>query len=143
MIGCDQYGLERLNDQLGEIGASLPCIVHPQGFQRRVIDKKEESSLIGSTGAEEVALWMPDSILKLEAALLEGRIRIDPNPVQTMGAASVVYEQNRTGHRMFAKDKATSRIDGMVALAMSIGVATVQPPVAGRSYLETGAMVFI
>ena len=128
IIGCDQYGLERLNDQLGEIGATLPCVVHPQGFQRRVIDKKEESDLLGATGAEEIALWMPDSILKLEAALLEGRLRHDPNPVQTMCAAGVVYEQNRTGHRMFAKDKATSRIDGMVSLAMSIGVATVKAP---------------
>lgn len=126
IIGCDQYGLERLNDQLAEIGASLPCVVHPQGFNRRVIDKKEETELLGATGAEEIALWMPDSILKYEAALLEQRILIDPNPVQTMGAAGVIYEQNRTGHRMFAKDKATSRIDGQVSQAMSIGVATVQ-----------------
>lgn len=124
-IGCDQYGLERLNDQLGEIGAALPCVVHPQGFQRRVIDEREQHQVLGETGAEEVALWMPDSILKLEAALLEGRLRHDPNPVQSMCATGVVYEQNRTGHRMFAKDKATSRIDGMVSLAMSIGVATV------------------
>lgn len=125
IIGCDQYGLERLQDQLTEIGSALPIVVHPQGFNRRVIDKKEET-LLGSTGAEEVALWMPDSILKLESALLEQRISIDPNPVQSMGAAAVIYEQNRTGHRMFAKDKATSRIDGMVSLAMSIGMATLR-----------------
>ena len=141
-VGGDQYGLERLNDQLGEIGASLPIIVHPQGFQRRVIDKKEESALVGTTGVEEVALWMPDSILKLEAALLEQRISIDPNAVQNMGAAAVVYEQNRTGHRMFAKDKATSRIDGMVSLAMSIGVATVAKPEHG-SYLETSGIMVL
>lgn len=137
-IGCDQYGLERLNDQLGEIGASLPCVVHPQGFNRRVIDKKEATDLLGLTGAEEIALWMPDSILKFEAALLEQRIRIDPNPVMNMGAAAVVYEQNRTGHRMFAKDKATSRIDGMVSTAMSIGVATVSKVVVR---LDINAMV--
>jgi phage terminase large subunit-like protein len=141
-IGCDQYGLERLTDQLGDIGATLPCVVHPQGFARRVIDRKEESALLGATGVEEVALWMPDSILKLEAALLERRILIDPNPVQSMGAASVVYEQNRTGHRMFAKDKATSRIDGMVSLAMSIGVATVKKS-KDQSYLETTALAFV
>ena len=136
IIGCDQYGLERLNDQLGEIGAVLPCVVHPQGFNRRVVDKKDETELLGATGAEEVALWMPDSILKLEAALLEQRIRVDPNPVQSLGAVGVIYEQNRTGHRMFAKDKATSRIDGMVALAMSIGVATVQKAPVTKSFWE-------
>jgi phage terminase large subunit-like protein len=125
IIGCDQYGLENLQDHLGDIGVALPCVVHPQGFQRRVIEKKEEQALVGATGADEIALWMPDSINKLENALYEQRIIHDPNPVQEMCAASVVYEQNRTGHRMFAKDKAVSRIDGMVSLAMSVGMATV------------------
>ncbi|SEQ33424.1 Phage terminase-like protein, large subunit, contains N-terminal HTH domain [Faunimonas pinastri] len=120
-IGCDQYGLENLGDQLDDIGVTLPCVVHPQGFRRRVVGEKDD----GPAGAEDVALWMPDSINKLEAALLETRIVVDPNPVMTMCAAGVVFEQNRTGHRMFDKDKATSRIDGMVSLAMSIGVATI------------------
>lgn len=137
LIGCDQYGLEQLNDQLSEIGATLPCVVHPQGFQRRVVDKKEESELLGMTGAEEIVLWMPDSILKLEAALLEQRILIDPNPVQTMGSGAVVYEENRTGHRMFAKDKANSRIDGMVSMAMSIGVATLRVEASGSFWEVT------
>jgi phage terminase large subunit-like protein len=126
VIGCDQYGLEQLQDQLDDIGVSLPCIVHPQGFNRRVIDKKIESVYIGETGAEEVALWMPDSINKLEAALLENRIKVDPNPAMDMCAHAVVFEQNRIGHRMFNKDKAPNRIDGMVSLSMSIGVATVK-----------------
>lgn len=118
-IGCDQYGLENLKDHLGDTGVDLPCVVHPQGFQKRVVDKRP-----GETGAEEIALWMPDSINKLESALLETRIVHQPNPVMSMCAMSVVYEQNRTGHRMFSKAKATQRIDGMVSLAMSIGVAT-------------------
>lgn len=41
-----------------------------------------------------------------------------------MCMASVIYESNRTGHRMFAKDKATNRVDGAVSLAMSFGIAT-------------------
>jgi phage terminase large subunit-like protein len=146
IIGCDQYGLERLGDQLSEISVKLPAVVHPQGFQRRVIDKKEspeEAQLLGATGAEEIALWMPDSILKLEAALLERRILIDNNPVQNLGSSAVVYEENRTGHRMFAKDKATSRIDGMVSLAMSIGVATISIPKREVSYLESHGMVSV
>lgn len=133
IIGCDQYGLEQLQDQLKEIGTTLPCVVHPQGFQKRVIEKREEQLLIGNTGADEISLWMPDSINKLEAALLETRITVDPNPVMEMCSAAVVYEQNRTGHRMFAKDKATSRIDGMVSLAMSIGMATL-PLAKKREY---------
>ena len=130
IIGCDQYGLEQLLDAMAEKGASLPgAVAHPQGFNRRKIGERNDLK-DDNTGADELVLWMPDSINKLEAALLEGRIAIDVNPVMTMCAAGVVYEQNRTGHRMFAKDKAASRIDGMVSLAMSIGVATVRAPAA-------------
>lgn len=130
VIGCDQYGLEQLQDQLAEIGADLPCVVHPQGFNERVIEDKTtpEYKVIGSivTGAEKVKLWMPDSIIKLEAALLEQRITIEPNAQMTSCAAGVVYKQNYIGHRMFDKMKTRHRIDGMVSLAMSIGMATLR-----------------
>jgi phage terminase large subunit-like protein len=126
IIGCDQYGLEQLIDAMSEIGAELPgAVVHPQGFQRRIIGERGDQK-VEDTGAEELVLWMPDSINKLEAALLEERIAIEVNPVMTMCAANVVYEENRTGHRHFNKAKATGRIDGMPALANSIGVATVK-----------------
>lgn len=129
MIGCDQYGLEQLLEALGPKGNALPVEVHPQGFQRRVMGSRpgEEDK---ETGADDVVLWMPDSINKLEASLLEARISIAPNPVMRMCAGGVVYETNRTGHRMFDKAKATTRIDGMVALAMSIGIATTSKPTA-------------
>lgn len=120
-IGCDQYGLENLREQLNERGLSLPCVVHPQGFQKRKIGEDDA----GFAGAEDVSLWMPDSINKLEAAVIEERIVIADNPVMRMCLTGVIYESNRTGHRMFAKDKATTRIDGAVSLAMSIGVSTV------------------
>jgi len=121
-IGCDQYGLEQLTDHLDNIGVTLPCIVHPQGFAGRVIGKRTDDG----SGVTELKLWMPDSINKLEAALMEKRITVEQNPVMAMCAGGVVYTQNRTGHRMFDKEKATRRIDGMVSLAMSIGTATVK-----------------
>jgi phage terminase large subunit-like protein len=106
-------------------------------FQKTVIEVLEKS------GAEEVSLWMPDSINKLEAALLEKRITVEVNPVMTSCAAGVVYEENKTGHRMFAKNKATTRIDGMVSLAMSIGVATIGPPKNRSSYLENDSLLVL
>lgn len=124
IIGGDQYGLEHLLEQLNDKGHSLPVEVHPQGFQRRIIGEREDGDDVEESGAEKVALWMPDSINKLEAALLEKRLTVATNPVMRMCARSVVYETNRTGHRMFDKGKATQRIDGMVSLAMSIGMAT-------------------
>lgn len=140
IIGCDQYGLEQLLDAMSEIGAELPgAVVHPQGFQRRKIGERGDV-LTDESGADELVLWMPDSINKLEAALLEERIAIEVNPVMTMCAANVVYEENRTGHRHFNKAKASGRIDGMPALANSIGVATVQAD--RKSVYETrGALV--
>ena len=134
-IGADQYGLEQLLEALGERGNSLPAEVHPQGFQRRVVGSRTDDPE-KETGADDIVWWMPDSINKLEAALLEQRIGIDPNPVMRMCAGGAVFEQNRTGHRMFDKAKATTRIDGMVALAMSIGVATTIKPVK-KSFWET------
>ena len=126
IVGCDEYGLKQLIEALGEKGQAIPgLVVHPQGYQQREIG---ERSGYEASGAEKISLWMPDSINKLEAALLEQRITIEPNPVMTMCSQGVVYTPNRTGHRMFDKQKATTRIDGMVSLAMSIGVATVSAP---------------
>lgn len=126
LIGGDQYGLENLLEALSDKGATLPVTVHPQGQRnRRVIGEREDAENEES-GAEQIALWMPDSINKLEAALLEQRIVVERHLVMRMCAQHVVYDEDRTGARMFDKSKATRRIDGMVSLAMSIGVATTQ-----------------
>ncbi|CDZ43234.1 Putative phage terminase, large subunit [Neorhizobium galegae bv. officinalis] len=118
-IACDQYGLERLQEHLQETGAYLPVVIHPQGFQKRVLDKDKDAQ----DGEQEIYLWMPHSINMLENALYEQRMDIDPNPMLDRCAASVVYAENRTGHRMFDKENAFGRIDGMVSTAMSVGIA--------------------
>lgn len=121
VIACDQYGLERLKDSLTEKGLVLPTEVHPQGFQKRVLEKVPDPT---NPGQEvEIYLWMPDSINKLENAIYDGRQTVAKNPLLDSMAASVIYAENRTGHRMFDKEKAHGRIDGMVSLAMSAGMA--------------------
>lgn len=124
IIGCDQYGLERLQENLQDIGAVIPAEIHPQGFQKRVLEKDPKAP----EGQQEIYLWMPDSINKLENAIYEQRIGIAPNPLLDSMAASVVYAENRTGHRMFDKPNAFGRIDGMVSLAMATGVALCRAP---------------
>ena len=119
-IGADQYGLERLSDHLIENGVSLPIVAHPQGFQKRVLEQDKSRP----EGQQEVYLWMPDAINRLENAIYERRITVRPNLMMNACAAQVVYRENATGYRHFAKDKAHGRIDGMVSQAMSIGVAT-------------------
>lgn len=118
-IAADQYGLERLSEHLTDIGASLPLTVHPQGFQKRIIDRDKDAP----EGEQEIYLWMPHSINMLENGLYDERMRIDPNPMLDRCCSSVVYAENRSGYRMFDKGNAFGRIDGMVSKAMSVGIA--------------------
>ena len=106
----------------------LPAEIHPQGFQKRILDKDKTQP----EGQQEIYLWMPDSINKLETAIYEKRIRIAPKPLMDSMAASVVYAENRTGHRMFDKPNAFGRIDGMVSQAMSVGMALCRSPKESR-----------
>lgn len=122
-IAADQYGTDRLAEHLTDIGAVLPITIHPQGFQKRVLERDPHAP----DGENEIYLWMPDSINKTEAAIYEERLRVDPNPMLDTCAANVVYAENRTAHRMFDKPNAFGRIDGMVSLAMSVGMATCRP----------------
>ncbi|WP_320188878.1 terminase large subunit (plasmid) [Agrobacterium rosae] len=118
-IGADKYGLERLKENLRNDGVSLPFTVHPQGHQQHVLYTDKDAP----EGEQEVYLWMNHSINMLENAIYDQRIEIDPNPMLNSCAASVVYAYNRIRARMFDKEKASNRIDGMVSLAMATGVA--------------------
>lgn len=139
IIGADQYGLQRLGEHLEEIGVNLPIIIHPQGFQRTVLETREGAP----KGQDEAFLWMPDSINKLEDAILETRLRVAPNQMMNFCSASTVFAENRTGARMFNKQKATGRIDGMVSLAMAIGVATARDFAPPPSVYEERGIVMV
>ncbi|MDR5852129.1 terminase TerL endonuclease subunit, partial [Caballeronia sp. LZ003] len=49
------------------------------------------------------------------------KLRHGKHPVLTMCAVNAVTEADAAGNRKFTKQKATGRIDGMVALAMAVG----------------------
>jgi len=72
----------------------------------------------------------------LEDALLDGRLRHGKHPVLTWNAANAVLQQDPAGLGKFAKNKSTGRIDGVVALAMALGLA-VRRPTPERSMYET------
>lgn len=65
---------------------------------------------------------MSPALRELEALLLARRIRHNNHPVMTMCAANAVTTGDPAGNRKLDKHKATGRIDGMVALAMAVGV---------------------
>lgn len=66
---------------------------------------------------------MSPALRELEARLLGKKIKHGNHPVLTMCAANAIAVDGPTaGTRKFAKPADTRRIDGMVALAMAIGV---------------------
>ena len=65
---------------------------------------------------------MSPAIRELESKLLARRIRHGNHPVLTMCAANATVATDPAENRKFVKSKSTGRIDGMVALAMTVGV---------------------
>lgn len=66
---------------------------------------------------------MSPALRELEGEILNGRVAHGAHPVLTMCAANAVVVSDPSGNRKLAKDKSSGRIDGMVALAMAMGVA--------------------
>ncbi len=65
---------------------------------------------------------MSPALRELESMLLSRQLRHGQHPVLTMCAANAVTISDPAGNRKLNKQKATGRIDGMVALAMAVGV---------------------
>lgn len=113
-IAYDRHKIEHLRGPLDALGCEVPLVEHGQGFYR----------------AKDTGLWQPGSIQELEAALIEERVRINTNPVLSWCVASAVTQASSIvpTDRYFSKRKASARIDGAVALAQAIGLATMRGP---------------
>lgn len=77
---------------------------------------------------------MSPALRELEGEILNGRLAHGDHPVLTMCAANAVVQADPAGNRKLAKDKSSGRIDGMVALAMAMGVAPADEPVREPEY---------
>lgn len=88
---------------------------------------------------------MSPALRELESLLLSRKLRHGMHPVLTMCAANAVVTGDPAGNRKLDKQKATGRIDGMVALAMAVGVMPTEPEDQGGDgcydlgMLEAGA----
>lgn len=125
-IAYDRAKIELLRTELDKLGCEVPLVAHPQGFYR----------------TPENSLWMPSSIAETEAALKDGRIKINENPVLNWNVASAqtVPSSINPEDVRFTKKKSSGRIDGAVALVQAIGAATtsVAPQ---RSVYETRGLI--
>lgn len=114
MVAYDRYAFRRFEEEVDDLGVSLPFAEHPQGGL-----KKGKAIAEGAEG-----LWMPGSLRLLEDALLEGRIRLLRNPVLVSALMSAVTEHDRWGNHWLAKTRSVNKIDAAVALCMAVGAAS-------------------
>lgn len=76
---------------------------------------------------------MSPALRSLESLLLNGEIAHGGHPVLTMCAANATVQTDPAGNRKLSKSKSHGRIDGMVALAMAVGVAETHMPLTTSS----------
>lgn len=77
---------------------------------------------------------MTPALRELETRLVTGRIKHGNHPVLSMCAANAVVVGD-SGARKFDKGKARGRIDGMVALAMAVGVSNTESSKQYQSFV--------
>jgi len=100
-IAYDRWRIDILRKELNNLGVELPLIEFGQGFKD-----------------------MSPAIDALESELLNGRIAHGNNPVLTMCASNAMITKDTAGNRKLDKHRATGRIDGIVAMAMALGLAS-------------------
>jgi phage terminase large subunit-like protein len=115
-IAFDRWRMPGLLLELDRLGLSLPLQEYGQGYAS-----------------------MSPAVSALEEALLQEAINHGANPVLTMCAGNAVAIRDPAGNRKLDKSRSTGRIDGMVALAMAMGVAAMR-----NTETETAApMVYV
>jgi phage terminase large subunit-like protein len=86
---------------------------------------------------------MSPALRELESALLNRKLAHGNHPVLTMCAQNATIQSDGAENRKFVKAKASGRIDGMVALAMAVGVMpSAAAPDAPSVYERRGILTF-
>ncbi len=144
LVAYDRYSYRKLEEEMDDIGLTLPQAEHPQGGVRRAKptqDQIDEAKLQGDD--PPLGLWMPGSVLALEELILEERIRLLNSPLLVWACMSAAMETDAFNNRWFSKKRAVNRIDPLVALAMGVGSATSRASKvtqAGPSYEGRGLL---
>jgi len=99
-IGYDRWRIENFKQDLDAIGCEVPLEPFGQGFKD-----------------------MSPALDYLAELALDARLRHGNHPVLTWCFSNAVTVSDPAGNQKFDKDKARNRIDGAVALAMSLGTA--------------------
>lgn len=123
-LAYDRYAFSRmLEPELNDIGVSIECVEHPQGGTKKGKPTEAMKQAAADAGRDAEGLWMPMSVRNVEQLILEGRLRIQRNPVTISAMMSAVTDADRWGNYWLAKERAVNKIDAAVALCMAVGAA--------------------
>lgn len=119
-VGYDRYRIHDFRREAEAAGVALPLEEFGQGFKD-----------------------MTPAVDSIENLILNKRLRVHANPVLRWNAASAVLDQPTLNERKFAKQKASGRIDGLVAGTIAIGTANrhVDDSAAFDRFINRPAMV--
>lgn len=133
-LAYDRYAHKALADEIEEAGGgAFPWMEHPQGFRRGGVWKDAKGNPVLDPVTQKPMdnpLWMPESVLHLETGIINRTLQVQASPVTRWQVSSTVIRQDPagTGNRVFDKNKALGRIDGIVALAMAVGAVMMRKP---------------
>jgi phage terminase large subunit-like protein len=99
-VAYDLWHIEEFKARLDEEGVTLPLQGFGQGYKS-----------------------MSPAVNRFETLLLEGQLKHNGNPIMTWCAANAVTDTDPAGNRKVTKEKATGRVDGIVAALMALGLA--------------------
>jgi len=97
-IGFDRWRIEDFKMLMDQEGASLPLSPFGQGFKD-----------------------MAPAVDTFESMIIDKTLRHNGNPVMTWCAANAIIATDPAGNRKVTKEKATGRVDGIVAAIMAAG----------------------
>ena len=103
LLAYDRWRISNFKRELDNIGAEIPMQPFGQGFKD-----------------------MAPAVDKLEQLVAERKLRHGGNPILNMCAAGAVVQSDPAGNRKLHKAKSYSKIDGLVALAMALGVMSAE-----------------
>lgn len=140
-LAYDRYAFSRmLEPEMQEIGLDIECVEHPQGGTKKGKPTEAMKEACKAAGREPEGLWMPMSVRQLEELILEGRVRLKNNPVLISAMMSAVTDEDRWGNYWLAKERATNKIDAVIALLMAVGAAMAHENTV-NAYSDRGILV--
>lgn len=113
-VAYDRWRIKDFQVQLDNEGIELPLIEFGQGFKD-----------------------MSPALDEFERLLIGKGVRHDGNPVMTWCAANAVVVKDPAGNRKVSKEKATGRVDGVVAAIMAAGRGLAGLGPEEKSFWET------